>query len=117
MTASRKIISIRTCQVIHQGHKRIFHKSLAIDFEPGVGLASGAASDITPMASLQWSDDGGNTWTTAQDRTIGVSGDYDARCEWNRLGYSRNRLYKLTISANVKKVIIAAHLDAEGGAS
>ena len=117
MTASRKIITIRTCQVIHQGHKRIFHKSLVIDFEPGVGLSSGAGSDKDPQASLQWSDDGGNTWSTAQDRSIGTSADYTSRCIWRRLGHSRERIYKLTITANVKKVIIAAHLEAEAGTS
>ena len=114
---NQSIVAIRTCQVIHQDRKRIFHKALEIDFEPGVGLSSGESADTNPQASLQWSDDGGNSFNTSQNRAIGTSGSYGARCIWRRLGQSRERIYKLTISAQVKKVIIAAHLEAEAGIS
>lgn len=117
MAASRSIIAIRTCQVIHQDRRRIFHNALEIDFEPGVGLSSGVSANTDPQASLEWSDDGGNSWSTAQTRSIGSNGSYGTRCIWRRLGSSRERIYRVTISADVKKVIIAAHLDAYAGDS
>lgn len=107
--------AVRTASVIHQDRKNIFFNGLEIDFEAGVGITSGQGSD--PQAILQWSDDGGHTWSNEHWRGIGKKGKYTARARWNRLGRSRERIFKLTISDPVKRVIIGANLDAQIGVS
>lgn len=93
----------------------IFHHSLEIDFEVGVGLYTGQGSD--PQAMLKWSDDGGNTWSNGLWTTIGKIGEYDTAVEWRKLGASRKRIYDLTITDPIKVVIIRAYLNATLGAS
>ena len=102
----------RTTKFLHKDRKKIFHKSLEIDFESGVGLVTSQGSD--PQAMLSWTDDG-HTWSNEHWRSIGKIGEYDRRSVWNRLGSSRNRAYKLEIADPVKAVIIGAHLESEMG--
>jgi hypothetical protein len=80
-------------------------------FETGVGLNSGQGAD--PVALLDWSDDGGHTWSNqhaahGQDRPV-----YRTRVRWNRLGRARDRVYRMTITDPVKRVIIGAALNPE----
>lgn len=91
--------------------KRIKHKSLQIDFEVGIGLVSGQGSD--PQAMLRWSDDGGKTWSNTHTKTIGAIGNYRARVKFDRLGVSRDRVYELSVSDPIKRVVVGANLEAE----
>ena len=84
----------------------MFFPSIEIDLEAGVGLVTGQGND--PQAMLDWSDDG-HTWSNKLWRSMGKIGEYTARAKWNRLGSSRNRIFRLTISDPVKKVIIGAY--------
>lgn len=76
----------------------------------GVGraLVSGQGSD--PQAMLQWSDDGGATWGNEHWADIGLIGKYKNRCRWNRLGASRDRVWKLMLSDPVEPTILGATL-------
>lgn len=107
------IKSIRAAQTIHNDRKFIFFHSLEIEFEAGVGLATGQGSD--PQAILDWSDDGGHTWSNEHWRSMGKIGEYTKRAIWRRLGRSRNRIFRVTITDPVKRVIIGAHLEATTG--
>lgn len=89
----------------------IIHNRLQVDMEVGWGLQEGYASD--PVAMLDWSDDGGHTWSSQHQASIGMQGQYAARVRWNRLGRARDRVYRLTISDPVKRVIIGAALNPE----
>lgn len=73
------------------------------------GEALSTLGGTNPKAMLDWSDDGGHTWSNELWRSIGKIGDYDARAKWNRLGSSRNRIFRVTISDPVKKVIMGAY--------
>ena len=85
-----------------------------IDFEVGVGLTTGQGSN--PQAMLQWSDDGGKTWSNEHWRTIGPIGNYKKRLVWNRLGQFRHtRTMRVTVSDPVKVVIAGAYAEVEGG--
>jgi len=68
-----------------------------------------------PQAMLDWSDDDGRTWSNEHWASMGPIGDYSRRAIWRRLGRSRNRIYRLSITDAVKRVVIGAHLDAEAG--
>jgi hypothetical protein len=76
------------------GMSRTFYPSVQIEFEPGVGLESG----LDPQAMLQYSDDGGKTWSSELWRSAGKIGEYSRRAVWNRMGSSFRRIYKLTVS-------------------
>jgi len=103
----------RTATVVHQNQKTIFHHALTIDIEGGVGIATGQGSD--PKAMLQWSDDGGHTWSNEYWTTMGKIGEYRKKAKWRKLGHSKERIYKFRVSDPVKVVIIDAELDATLG--
>ncbi len=89
------------------------YNMLQIDFETGVGLTTGLGSD--PVASLQWSDDGGKTWSSEHVANIGKVGEYQLRVRWRRLGtprrYGLSRVFRVTITDPVKRAITSAMLD------
>lgn len=97
---------IRACQHISNDMKRVMYSALQIDMEAGVGLSDGQGSD--PQAMLQWSDDGGFTWSNEAWASIGKMGERKTRVRWRRLGKSRDRVFKLKISDPVKVVIVGA---------
>ena len=109
------IVSMRTAQ--HMADKdnlnSFFIHRLQIDGETGVG----DNTIVNPQASLSWSDDGGHTWSSEYQTSIGAIGGYKTRMIWRRLGYSRDRVFKLTISDSVKKVILGATVEAEKGSA
>lgn len=92
-----------------QDYQWIMHDRLQIDIEAGVGLSSGQGS--APVALLDWSDDGGHTWSNQHSAYMGGIGDYANRLRWHQLGRSRDRVYRLTISDPVKRVILGASLN------
>lgn len=87
---------------------------LQVDFETGVGAVL-PGPDQTPKALLQWSDDGGKTWSNNHAASIGLVGEYQLRVRWRRLGTPRRfglpRVFRVTVVANVKKVFTGAMLD------
>lgn len=98
---------------------RIFCDELFLDMKTGVGLASGQGSD--PQVMLQWSDDGGNTWsdeawTSAGGQSGGI-GDYSKRVRWRRLGSFRDRIFRFRITDPVEVKFIDAYLKVRQGRS
>lgn len=62
---------------------------------------------------LQWSDDGGKTWSNEYWKPVGKIGQYKARVNFNRLGMSRDRVFRLTMSDPVKWILVDARIDVE----
>lgn len=89
----------------------VIHHRLQVDIEPGIGLNVGQGVD--PVALLDWSNDGGKTWSNKHAARMGAMGNYETRLRWNRLGRARDRVYRLTISDPVKRVILGASLNPE----
>ena len=110
---SETIRRIRTTSAIRTEGKDTFHYQLEVFFESGVGLVTGQGSD--PMAMLQYSDDGGHTWSSELWRSVGKIGKYQWRAVWNRLGSSRCRNYRLIVTDPVKWVVTGANLEVERG--
>ena len=92
---------------IGNGKDRIRHNKLEVMFEGGVGLVGGD----NPQAVLRWSDDGGKTWSNQLWTGIGELGDYTTRAIWRRLGASRRRIYRISVTDAVKVIITSAHLN------
>jgi hypothetical protein len=83
-----------------------------VDVEAGVGLSTGQGDD--PQMMVRWSDDGGHTWSNLRTVTMGRIGQYRARARLRRLGSGRDRVFEISISDPVKRVILGAAVDAEG---
>lgn len=82
---------------------------LELDLEVGVGLATGQGSD--PLAMLQISSDGGKTWGNNElIRSLGVSGKYEQRVYWDRLGQHRSFTPRIRISDPVQRAVYTAYV-------
>jgi hypothetical protein len=103
-TIRREAIS----QHLHSDGKSVFYPELQVFFEHGVGLTTGQGSD--PQAMLQWSDDGGFTWSSEHWRSIGAIGEYRDRAVWRKMGRARDRVYKLAFTDPVRCVVIDTNL-------
>jgi hypothetical protein len=86
----------------------MFWGELEVFLESGIGLQTGQGS--APIVQLDWSDDGGHTWSNRHNASMGAVGNYQTRARWQRLGRSRDRIPRITISDPVKRVIIGAKL-------
>jgi hypothetical protein len=89
----------------------IVHNRLQVDFQTGVGLVSGQGS--APVVLLDWSNDGGRTWSNQRRGSLGKIGEYLARVFWTRLGRARARVYRVTITDPIPRVIIGAAVNPE----
>jgi hypothetical protein len=92
----------------------IFFQSFQLDIESGTGL-DGIAQGTTPQVVLQWSNDGGHSWSNEIWTSFGKIGATRQRAIFRRLGHSRNRVFKVTITDPVKVVMMGAELHLEQG--
>lgn len=102
-----------TYQPVYAQGIRAFHNRLEIVLETGIGLTTGQGSD--PYIMCEYSDDGGRTWVSLPNRSLGKIGDYLHRVVWHGLGSSRERVYRAAISDPVKVVVTDSLLEVEGG--
>lgn len=89
---------------------------LWLDMETGVGLPAdvamngGAIANVgaDPVGLLEWSDDHGHTFPYSCTIKIGKLGEYKYRAIARRLGKSKDRIFRFTITDPVKRVILGA---------
>ncbi len=79
----------------------IVFDALELEMLVGVGGTSGA------VAVLQWSDNDGATWSNELQTSLGLIGEM-VRVRWRRLGKSRARVFRVTITDSVKVCINGA---------
>lgn len=92
---------------------RAFHHRLEINVQAGVGLATGQGA--APQLMLYKSDDGGMTFDALPSRSIGGVGEYRNRAVWNRLGQSRDRVYRAAVSDPVPVTVFGTRIEVDGG--
>jgi hypothetical protein len=113
-----EIPRVRTAPHVSNDMNRVRHNRFQLDMETGVGLdGSTSAIGYDPQMILDWSDDGGLTWSNEHWRSIGKLGKRKTRLIWNRLGQSRDRVYRLRQTDPVKSTLIGVELDVEEDAS
>lgn len=100
---------------LHANRRRATMHRLELDMESGVGLVTGQGDN--PQAMLQWSDDGGKTWSNEHWSAIGKVGNYLTRVAWNRLGMFRQRQYRVQISDPIPVAILGAYAEVEDARS
>ncbi len=112
--------------------RRVKHGRLEVDVEAGVGTTRIVTEDATsiggllltmtkvvqyiddsnadPMLMMDYSDDGGRNFGVQRMRSIGRTGERMKQVAYTALGSSRNRTYRLSMSAAVQRSISAARL-------
>lgn len=106
----------RVAPHMSQGLKRMFFDRFELDMETGTGL-DGTGQGVDPKVILEFSDDGGHTWSNEKWASFGRIGARYARAVWRRLGCSRDRVWRVTITDPVKVTLIGAEVDVTQGAS
>jgi len=98
-----------------QDGMKIFAGELEADFEAGVGLTVGQGSN--PVVMMDFSDDGGRTFSSQFKRFIGKIGEYGHETVWNRQGRFPNaRTIRFTVTDPVKANLIRIAATPELGA-
>jgi hypothetical protein len=106
---------LRRSPTIGTEMERIFHFSLTVDFQTGLGpqppLTDADGNPREPQAMLRWSDDRGMTWSNEHTLPCGQSGRYKDRVIWRRLGWSRYRVYELSVTDPIPWVVVDAYIN------
>jgi hypothetical protein len=105
------ILRERAGMHLQSNQNRIRYDKLELVFEAGVGLITGQGSD--PKIMLDWSDDGGHTWSNVRYLSIGAIGEYGYRCLAHHLGTSRDRVFRIRASDPVPFVLLEAYAHIE----
>ena len=93
-------------------HLRVFYRGFEVELETGLGL-SGTSQGSDPMVMLRWSNDGGQTWGNEHWLSAGKIGEYRARVHDHRLGYSRDRVWELTVTDPIPWRLVDAWLEVD----
>lgn len=109
--AGEHLVMTAQLPMAHGFPHRIQHNALYVDIVPGVGLVSSTESVADPQIMMDYSDDGGATFSTQRMAAIGRAGDRLRRVQFNRLGQSRGRIYRLSMSAAVARSLVSVSLD------
>ena len=92
-----------------------FYHEFQIVMQVGVGLVSGQGSD--PQIMIQWSNDGGRTFSSEVWESAGQQNNYSVRVRKVRVGRARQRVFQVTVSDPVGWRLTEAYLDVEQGVS
>jgi hypothetical protein len=111
----RPIVKLHQSPVYYSDYRQLYHDVFEVDIETGIGLQEGQGSN--PEIMMQHSDDGGHTWSSERWTSLGAIGTYKTRAKWRRLGRSRERVYRVSVSDPVKVVMIGASLYYSQGAN
>lgn len=103
--------------ITNSGYRQFF-RQFVLDCQVAVGNAGlPVTGEVDPEIWLSWSDDGGNTWPSTLVQKLGKVGEYWQRVQWNRLGMGRDRVFRVSTTANAKIAFQGAFLEAETGTS
>lgn len=107
--------AIRSAQAVNKNRRWVRHHSFELEIETGSHLSTGQGSD--PQIMMQYSDDNGTTWSAELWRSMGKIGEKGIVVRWNKLGGSRDRIYKIVIADPVRREITNCYLDGSVGRS
>jgi len=116
LDAGNTIMRRRRLPPVSNNLKRLVHSKFQLDCRCGVGT-DGNQLGQQPTVMLRYSDDGGFTWSSEKWAPLGRIGQTLSRAIWRRLGFSRNRVYEVTVTDPVDVAIMGADLDATPCAS
>lgn len=108
--AGDPLVRLRETPHLHAQGRAISFSSLTVDMGVGVGL-DGTGQGADPQLMLQYSDDGGDTWSNEITRAIGKLGATRTRVQFGPTGRSVDRVYRFSVSDPVGVVFVAAWAD------
>jgi hypothetical protein len=115
-TPTRRLIRrLRQCPHLSAEEAWLFYAEFCVDCETGVGLSTGQGSN--PQLMLQWSKDGGHTWSGERWVSAGRQGHYAWRATWRRLGRTRDMVFRVVVADPVKWAMVDAYVEVERGLS
>jgi hypothetical protein len=109
----RVITKIRSAPYLSDELKNLFVSQVTIDIQTGTA----AADQPEPTCMLQWSDDGGQTWSNEHWRGLGLTGQARKRVIWRRLGHTRQRIFRWTMTDRIPVALVDAFIEVVEGAS
>lgn len=82
----------------HQGSegRMVQYHSIEIHGRKGVGTVTGQG--VAPVVMLTWSNDGGMTYGSSREMSVGPLGQYDFRMRELLLGQGRDRMWRLRMT-------------------
>jgi hypothetical protein len=127
--AGAAIRRLRAAPDLANGGKWTFYPEFRLLMDVGVGVdgAGFAAPDsipeggapcgsgVDPQIILQWSNDGGKTWSSERPTSAGKIGDYKRLVRWRQTGRSNNRCFRAIYSEPTDASLVAADIDIEAG--
>ncbi|MGA7329400.1 MAG: hypothetical protein WBX25_34190, partial [Rhodomicrobium sp.] len=95
---------------LHDFPKGLIVDQLDVDIIPGVGVTGASAIAADPQLMLDWSDDGGHTWTGGRTASLGRAGERFAVATFHQLGATQRagRTFRLSCSSPVMRGILNA---------
>jgi hypothetical protein len=90
-------------------NKDIFTGRLELEFQQGVVPLAGQGSN--PQIMLDWTNDGGMTWSNQIQVPMGKTGHYSSRTGINRVGAAHGRQFRVAISDPIRRTFIRALWD------
>ena len=99
----------RISQEIWDEDKNVSQDKMIIDCNVGQATSSGQGS--SPILQVSWSNDGGYTFTSPMNVSLGPQGTYNYRVRLNKLGTSRKRNYKLVLTDPVDLMLQGAYMN------
>lgn len=94
----------------------------SILFEPALAMdnllvsAPAPAEQMGHLIFLDWSDDRGHSFGSPVGHTIGETGKYLTTVQYQRLGYARDRIWRLTWSVPVATALQGAWIEVDASA-
>jgi hypothetical protein len=104
----------RAPQLVSELH-RIIYDRFQLFMEVGIAPASGPGS--APTMTLQYSNDGGQTFNTGVAVSTGLHNAFNTRVIWRKLGQGRQRVFQISTSDPIPCRLVDAFIDYRPGAS
>jgi hypothetical protein len=95
---------------LHDFPRGLIVDQLDVDIIPGAGITGADADAANPKLMLDWSDDGGRTWTGGRVASLGRVGERHAAASFHQLGVTlrAGRTFRLSSSSSVMRGILNA---------
>lgn len=81
----------------------------------GAGGGGATTTLEQDLVWLDWSDSAGHNWSNPVSQSLGATGRYNTSLQFQRLGYGRSRVFRLTWSAPVATSLTGAWIDVTPG--
>lgn len=109
---NRAITIERTAPHISNSMKRIFFDEIQFDFLTG----KTTSNTLDPQIMLQFSDDGGVTWSDERLLSAGVIGQYGLKVDAQRLGSARGRVFRIRMTDPIYWALSGVSIEIREGA-